>query len=316
MPNVLRRPLSGFVPVLMLHAVFVPAAAAKEAAWQTDFQAAQDHARAQQKNLLVTFTGSDWCPWCKKLTAQVFDKPPFLAAARKQFILVNIDFPHEKKLPGELKEQNGKLARKYGVYVFPSVLLLKPDGELIARTGYSSVGPEKYNQQLAGLMKTYESLPALRGQLPAAKGLERAKLLDRLIETYNRLGNEIGQIAGWRREIVALDPDNTAGLKRKYEFPMYLDGAQKALGGARPAVAETAIDKALALPYLTPQQIQRATIVKSHCCLARKDYQASLDCLRKALEAAPKGQQADTLKTLIQRSQKLLEAQKAKKAEG
>ena len=81
-------------------------------------------------------------------------------------------------------------------------------------------------------------------------------------------------------------------------------------------MAEAAIDKALALPDLNPQQIQRATIVKSNCCVARKDYQASLDCLRKALDTAPKGQNTDTLKALIQRSEKLLETQKPKKADG
>ncbi|MGB7734608.1 MAG: thioredoxin family protein [Thermoguttaceae bacterium] len=316
MLRIMRRFLSGLAPVLVLHAVLANAAATKEAVWQTSFQAAQAKAKAQKKILLVAFTGSDWCPWCKKLKAEVFDKQPFASAAHKRFVLVQIDFPHEKKLPNELKEQNGKLAKKYKINTFPSVLLLKPDGELIAHTGYSPGGAENYNKKLAGLMKTYGSLAELRTQLPTATGLDRAKLLDQLIEAYNKLGNEIGDIAGWRKEIVALDSDNKAGLKRKYEFRMYVDGAQKALSAAKPAVAEAAIDKALALSDLNPQQIQRATIVKSNCCLAREDYQASLDCLRKALDAAPKGQNADTLKALIRRSEKLLEAQRAKKADG
>jgi thioredoxin-related protein len=316
MLRIIRRFLSGLAPVLVLHAVLANAAATKEAAWQTNFQAAQAKAKAQKKILLVAFTGSDWCPWCKKLKAEVFDKQPFASAAHKRFVLVQIDFPHEKKLPNELKEQNGKLAKKYKINTFPSVLLLKPDGELIAHTGYSPGGAENYNKKLAGLMKTYGSLAELRTQLPTATGLDRAKLLDQLIEAYNKLGNDIGDIAGWRKEIVALDSDNKAGLKRKYEFRMYVDGAQKALSAAKPAVAEAAIDKALALSGLNPQQIQRATIVKSNCCLAREDYQASLDCLRKALDAAPKGQNADTLKALIRRSEKLLEAQRAKKTDG
>ena len=307
---------SGLVPFLILHASLTNVAGAWDAAWQTDFQAAQAKAKAQRKTLLVAFTGSDWCPWCKKLKAEVFDKQPFLSAARKQFVLVNVDFPHEKKLPDELKQQNGKLAKRYKINTYPSILLLKPDGELIAHTGYSPGGPEKYVKQLTGLMKTYESLVELRTQLPTATGLDRARLLDQLIGAYNKLGNEIGVIAAWRKEIVALDADNKAGLKRKYEFPVYVDDAQKALGAAKPVVAEAAIDKALALPDLNPRQIQRATIVKSNCCLARKDYQASLDCLRKALEAAPKGQNADALKALIQRSEKLLEAQKEKKTDG
>ena len=310
MLEIIRRFPCRCLLILTLHAVLVHAAAANDAAWQTNFQAAQAKAKAQNKILLVAFTGSDWCPWCKKLKAEVFDKQPFESAARKSFVLVDLDFPHEKKLPDELKEQNGKLARRYGIDGFPSVLLLKPDGTLMAQTGYSAGGAEKYVDLLADLMKTYESLAGLRGRLPAAKGLDRVKLLDELIVAYHKLGNDIGDIAGWRKEIVALDSDNKAGLKRKYEFPMYVDDAQKALCAAKPAVAMAAIDKALALPDLKPQQIQRATIVKSNCYVAKKDYQASLDLLRKALDAAPKGDSADTLKALIQRSEKLLAAQK------
>ena len=148
--------------------------------------------------------------------------------------MVQVDFPHEKKLPDELKEQNGKLAKKYKINSYPSVLLLKPDGELIAHTGYSPGGAENYIKQLAGLMKTYESLAGLHRQLPAATGLDRAKLLDQLIDAYNTLGNEIGDIAGWQKEIVALDSDNKAGLKRKYEFRVYVDDAQKALAPPSP----------------------------------------------------------------------------------
>jgi len=316
MLRIIRCFPSGLVPVLILDAVLTSFAGAKDVAWPTNFKAAQAQAKAQKKTLLLAFIGSDWCPWCKKIKAEVFDKPPFLSAAQKQFVLVEVDFPHEKKLPDELKEQNGKLAKKYKINTYPSILLVKPEGELIAHTGYQPGGAENYVKQLTGLMKTYNNLVELRTQLPTATGLDRARLLDQLIDDYNKLGNEIGVIASWRKEIVALDSDNEAGLKRKYEFRVYLDDAQKALAAGRPAVAEAAINKALALPDIKPQQIQRATIVKSNCCLARKDYQASLDCLRKALDAAPKGQSADTVKALIQRSEKLLEAEKEKKAEG
>jgi thioredoxin-related protein len=97
MLRIIRRFLSGLVPVLTLHAVLANAAAAKEAAWQTNFQASQAKAKAQKKILLVAFTGYDWCPWCRKLKAEVFDKQAFASAAQKQFVLVNIDFPHEKR---------------------------------------------------------------------------------------------------------------------------------------------------------------------------------------------------------------------------
>jgi thioredoxin-related protein len=314
MCRIIRLPF-GLVPVLILQAVLAHAAGSKEVPWPTNFQAAQVQAKAQSKTLLVAFTGSDWCPWCQKLKTEVFDKPPFPAAVRKQFVVVDIDFPHEKKLPDQLKEQNDKLAKRYGAYTYPTVLLLKPDGTLMARTGYMEGGPEKYLKRLAFLTKTYQNVTELRQQLPTAAGLDRAKLLDQLIGGYDKLNNQIGPIAGWRKEIVALDPDNEAGLKHKYEFRVYLDDARSALGAGRPKVAEATIDKALALPGLNPGQVQNAAIVKSNCYVARKDFQASLDCLRKALKAAPKGQNVDELKELIQKSEKLLEGQQKKTGE-
>ncbi len=309
--TLIRRYPFGLLPV-WLAVVTINDATAAVAAWQTDFRASQATAKAQNKVLLVAFTGSDWCPWCKKINAEIFEKEAFLTAAHKRFILVNIDFPHKKKLSDELKQQNEKLARAYKINSFPSVTLIKPDGELMARTGYSSDGPEKYLKQLNGLMKTYDSVVVMRGHLAATNGLDRAKLLDRLIQGYVALGNENDILSAWRREVVALDPENSAGLKRKYEFRVRLDDARVALNSGRPAAAEAIIDKALALPHLGPQQIQRAALVKSPCCLARKDYQASLDCLRKALEAAPKGDNADAIKALMQRSKKLMDGQKAK----
>jgi thioredoxin-related protein len=105
MLRIIRCLLPGLVPGLMLYVVLAHSAAV-QTAWQTDFQAAQARAKAQKKILLVAFTGSDWCPWCQKLKAEVFDKPPFATAAQKQFVLVDVDFPREKKLPAELKEQN------------------------------------------------------------------------------------------------------------------------------------------------------------------------------------------------------------------
>ncbi len=162
MLRVICRFLSGFVAVLIFHVGLAHAAAAKEPAWQTNFEAAQAKAKAQKKILLVAFIGSDWCPWCKKIKAEVFEKQAFASEARKKYVLVEVDFPHKKKLSDELKEQNGKLAKRYKIGAYPSVLLLKPDGELIAHTGYSDGGAKDYVKQLADLMKTYRSLAGLR----------------------------------------------------------------------------------------------------------------------------------------------------------
>ena len=40
--------------------------------WQTKFEDAKTKAKADNKLLLVDFTGSDWCGWCIKLKKEVF----------------------------------------------------------------------------------------------------------------------------------------------------------------------------------------------------------------------------------------------------
>ena len=65
--------------------------------WMTDFDAAVKKATAENKKLLVDFSGSDWCGWCIKLDEEVFSKQEFIDEASKQFIFVLLDFPRKKE---------------------------------------------------------------------------------------------------------------------------------------------------------------------------------------------------------------------------
>ena len=81
--------------------------------WLTDFEKAKAQAKAEKKDLLVDFTGSDWCGWCMKLDEEVFSQDVFTASAPKDFVLVKLDYPQKTPQPDELKEQNKKLAEQY-----------------------------------------------------------------------------------------------------------------------------------------------------------------------------------------------------------
>ena len=128
------------------------AIASADEIWMTDFKAALDKAKSKEKPLLVDFTGSDWCGWCIKLDNEVFSKDAFKKFAKAELVLVEIDFPNRKKQSEALKGQNEKLAQKYGIRGFPTILLLSPDGEVIAKTGYQAGGPEAYVQHLKDLL--------------------------------------------------------------------------------------------------------------------------------------------------------------------
>jgi protein disulfide-isomerase len=120
--------------------------------WETDFAKAAQSAKASNRYLLLDFTGSDWCGWCMKLDAEVFSKKPFKEYAEANLVCVEVDFPREKKLRKELREQNEKLAKEYGVRGYPTIVLLDPDGKKVGTTGYEEGGPAKYVENLKGII--------------------------------------------------------------------------------------------------------------------------------------------------------------------
>ena len=111
--------------------------------WQTDYEAALKEAAKENKMVLLDFTGSDWCGWCKKLQSDTFSKPEFKKFAEKNLVLVELDFPRGKDQPDSLKKQNKELSEKFGVEGFPTLVLLDSKGKEVARNvGYLEGGPE------------------------------------------------------------------------------------------------------------------------------------------------------------------------------
>ena len=121
--------------------------------WKTDLEAALAEAKSQNRYVLVDFTGSDWCGWCIKLDKEVFSQEAFKRFAADNLILVEIDFPRKASQSKELKAKNKKLAEKYGIRGFPTILVLSPDGGLVGKTGYKAGGAEAYVAHLEEIIK-------------------------------------------------------------------------------------------------------------------------------------------------------------------
>ena len=140
--------------------------------WLTDLDEGIKVAKAEKKAILVDFTGSDWCGWCIRLKKEVFDQKEF-AAATKDFVLVELDYPQKKKQSAEVKAKNKALSEKFGIEGFPTIMLLDANGEPFAQTGYQAGGPVKYLAHLAELMK--DNTPA--GKAKFAQGKKDEVLL-------------------------------------------------------------------------------------------------------------------------------------------
>jgi uncharacterized protein YyaL (SSP411 family) len=116
--------------------------------WLTDAEAAQAKAKEENKLVLLDFTGSDWCLWCKKLKREVFDKPEFAEFAQSRLVLVEVDFPQHKTLPEAQQQANARLDKTYCINSYPTIIVLNPDGKQVARMGYVFGGASAFIAKL------------------------------------------------------------------------------------------------------------------------------------------------------------------------
>jgi thioredoxin-related protein len=304
-----RSVLVGVASVILGFGALAGRASAEESLWQTDFEAAKAKAKAEKKLLLVDFTGSDWCGWCKRLVSEVFGKEEFKKEAPVKFVLVELDYPSSKKQSDELKKQNKELQKRYKVQGFPTIFVMDADGKVVAQTGYRPGGPNAYMKHLGELVDAYESVVKMRKELPTAKGIDRAKLLDKLVDAYVKLNNETDELAAWDKEIVVLDADGKAGLKSKHEFRALTADIEKLKEGGKIDEMKALAEKAAALPGVTADQKRGLYLDIGQSCFRVGDFVSIVACLKKAIEADPKNDEATQLQTVVKRFEPMADAQ-------
>ena len=115
--------------------------------WKTDFKQAQTAAVETNSNILLVFEGSDWCAPCIKLEKEILTTPEFEDYASSNFVLVKADFPRRRAnaLSPEVQEQNNQLAEKYNRKgVFPLLIVLDKNGNVLQETGYKKTTPKEF----------------------------------------------------------------------------------------------------------------------------------------------------------------------------
>ncbi len=201
-----------------------PAEAASETVWVPDFDKAVAQAKAEKKDLLVDFTGSDWCIWCKRLHDEIFSKDEFLTAAKKDYVLVALDFPNSPEVKAKVPnpQRNAELRDKYKIQGYPTVLLMTPDGDVFGRTGYQKGGPGPFVENMAKLRA--EGLPALKSakdlvaEVDAAKDADKPAAYAKAIAALDAVepgAATADVLAGPVKAALQSDPENKAGLAAK-----------------------------------------------------------------------------------------------------
>ena len=124
--------------------------------WVYDFKMAKEMAQIQHKKIILVFSGSDWCPPCKKLERNIWTSQEFIDYAKQHYILLKADFPHKRKnrLSDMQMKKNIALAKIYNPRKrFPTVLVLDENGNVLGKTGYKRVSPKEYIEILNSFIK-------------------------------------------------------------------------------------------------------------------------------------------------------------------
>ena len=135
-------------------AAFTLGLQAAEAKWLTDFDAVKKQAAKEDKAILMDFTGSDWCPPCKALKKNVFDKSEFKEFAEKKLVLMELDFPNDKsKITPQVAASNKKLGEQFKIEGYPTIIVLDKSGKELGRmVGYGGDSPSEYIEKVEKLM--------------------------------------------------------------------------------------------------------------------------------------------------------------------
>ncbi len=118
--------------------------------WLTDYETALADAKENKTNVLLYFTGSDWCAPCKMLKKDLFATADFKSISENYAILY-IDIPRNMDLLSPVQAAHNKkvLAKHNKKGVFPLFVILNPKGKALDKySGYSMTGDVQYHMAL------------------------------------------------------------------------------------------------------------------------------------------------------------------------
>jgi len=190
--------------------------------WTMDLDAAKKLAAEKKVPILLDFSGSDWCGWCKLMEKKVFSQPAWKEYAKKNLVMVLLDFPNDKSLvPKKYVDRNEALSKQYGIQGFPTFILLDDDGK--TELGRISAGRDKtpesviaelksiFRNRAVEIEKYIAKLPpeaqkqfkAIQEKIKNAKAEEK-KLKQTLVDTQKQLSSVMESLVSFEEKLQEL----------------------------------------------------------------------------------------------------------------
>ena len=107
---------------------FITFSQKEELTWHSDLQKAISLSQKEKKPMLLFFTGSDWCGWCKKMDKTTFQDEKVMKILQEEYYTVKVDFDNKNKMNYQGQQYTGKeLAKKFGIEGLPTLVVIAPD---------------------------------------------------------------------------------------------------------------------------------------------------------------------------------------------
>jgi uncharacterized protein YyaL (SSP411 family) len=144
-----------FLALMLLAAGAVSAgwSGCQQIPWLIDSDEAQDAARKAQRPIFIIFVGSDWCVWSGRMEDEILSTPQFADFARKNLILLRVDFPRSIELPKDRMKKNRMLRKKYRISGYPTAVVTDPEGKVLGKLTYMNGGPKPFLGALTELIE-------------------------------------------------------------------------------------------------------------------------------------------------------------------
>ena len=204
--------------------------------WTMDFDAAVKLAGEKNLPLMLNFTGSDWCGWCKLMDKNVFADEGWQTYAKENVLLVTLDFPQDKSIvPEKYIERNKKLQQQFGVKGYPTYVVLDNDGS--TKLGQLGAGrdktPSSFIEEFKGVIRM--SAGAIEAFLKANP--DKADAYEAAIAELRAAEDKFKEAQEPLNEWLQTRPQRTEENTKKFEaFNKVIGEAQKGVTEAEAAI--------------------------------------------------------------------------------
>lgn len=291
---------------------------------ETDYAKALEAAKAEKQMLLIEFTGSDWCPPCKKLKKSILSTEAFADYLKaKNLRFVELDFPRK---PGKISK--AQMARQeavlsyYNASGFPTVLIIDSDGMPYGRIVGIEKTPEAYLKRVSDALELKEKFVADVAEAQKKSGAARAEAL---VDALNCLPIEYREYQkAIIKDIIANDPEDQYGYAQKTRTARLLEEQREILktffgkfrGKNSPEDVVDARNEALRLlqtPELQPAIILALNKFISDGYALERNFEKTLEYLKAAHAADPNSRAGKALIPWIKNLENNMEQIKAGK---